>query len=271
MADRQRPRLSLDFLRGFEVAARHLSFTSAARELFVTQSAVSRQIKSLEAQLGVRLFRRLNRRLELTEAGHTLYAAVSAATRLVEQATENLAPARSRPNLTIASAVPFASFFLVPNLGGFTSLHPKCNVRVTATNAPTTADLEASDVGIWYYSQGRQPPGAEPLVDDEVLPVCAPELMHDLQRPLQQISDLAHHVLLRFETLTGGRARVDWVRWLGAMGLGRLQPASTLSFSQYDHAIQAAEGGRGIARKAASRRSANTRWDSRCTIPVRAG
>jgi DNA-binding transcriptional LysR family regulator len=247
MADRQRPRFSLDLLRGFEVAARHLSFTSAAHELFVTQSAISRQIKSLEAQLGVPLFRRLNRRLELTEAGHTLYSAVSAATKLVEQATENLAPARSRPSLTIASAVPFASFCLVPNLGGFTSRYPRCDVRLTATNTPTAADFEAADVGIWYYSQGRQPPSAERLADDDVLPVCAPGLMQDAQRPLEQIGDLAHHVLLRFETRVGGRTRVDWARWLSAMGLGRLQPAGTLSFSHYDHAIRAAESGRGIA------------------------
>jgi DNA-binding transcriptional LysR family regulator len=80
-----------------------------------------------------------------------------------------------------------------------------------------------------------------------VLPVCSPELQHDPQRPLKRMSDLAHHVLLRFETLIGGRARVDWVRWLQAMGLARLQPAGTLSFSHYDHVIRAAETGRGIA------------------------
>jgi len=242
-----RPRISLDMLKGFEAAARRLSFTLAAQELFVTQSAISRQVKTLEDQLGVPLFRRVNRGLQLTEAGQTLYGAVTAASVLIDDATDKLLGAKSRQSLTVAAAVPFASLWLAPRLQRFASMHPHCEIRVVATNNPGEVDPASTDVAIWHFRPGSAPASARRLAADEVLPVCAPALLKDRAKPLRTPADLAHHALLRYETLIGGRRRVDWVRWLQSVGLGKLRPAGACSFSHYDQVIQAALDGGGVA------------------------
>ena len=247
MDKQSRPRISFDMLKGFEAAARRLSFTLAAQELFVTQSAVSRQIKTLEEQLGLPLFRRANRGLELTEAGHTLYSAVAAASRLIDDATDKLLGAKGRPSFTVTTAVPFASFWLVPRLHRYTALHPHCDIRVAATNDPGDIERDGVDVAIWHYRPGSAPSGALCLAADEVLPLCAPALLADRSKPLKTPEDLAHHVLLRFETPIGGKRRIDWVRWLQAMGVGKLRPAGALSFAHYDQVLQAALDGGGVA------------------------
>src|SRR5437762_5361103 len=117
-------RLSLDLLKGFEAAARHLSFTRAAQELFLTQSAVSREIKTLEQQLGQQLFQRVNRGLRLTDAGQTLYRAVAEALLLIEQATRRLASSPTTEALTVTTSVPLASMWLVPKLQRFFERYP---------------------------------------------------------------------------------------------------------------------------------------------------
>ena len=122
-------RLSLDLLKGFEAAARHLSFTRAAQELFLTQSAVSREIKTLEEQLGQPLFDRVNRGLRLTDAGQTLYRAVGEALLLIEQATGRLASTVTTETLTVTTSVPLASMWLVPKLQRFFQRYPDVEVR----------------------------------------------------------------------------------------------------------------------------------------------
>lgn len=133
-------RLSLDLLKGFEAAARHLSFTRAAQELFLTQSAVSREIKTLEQQLGQQLFQRVNRGLRLTDAGQTLYRAVAEALLLIEQATGRLASSPTTETLTVTTSVPLASMWLVPKLPRFFERCPDIDVRIVASNE--TLDLE---------------------------------------------------------------------------------------------------------------------------------
>src|SRR5512136_2856791 len=127
--DRQRmPRLSLDLLRGFRSAARHLSFTHAARELFVTQSAISHQIKTLEEQIGRPLFRRVNRALELTETGTELSLAIDEALTLIGSATQRAAgPSRT---LSVTTTVAMASTWLVPRLPRFAEQHPEVDLRL---------------------------------------------------------------------------------------------------------------------------------------------
>jgi len=120
----RRPRLSLDLLKGFEAAARHLSFTYAARELSLTQSTISREIKTLEDQLGEPLFTRINRGLRLTDAGQVLYRAVGDALTLIDDATDRLAASRGGEMLTVTTSVPLASMWLVPKLQRFVQLHP---------------------------------------------------------------------------------------------------------------------------------------------------
>src|SRR6266436_2402887 len=124
---------SLDLLQGFEAAARHLSFTKAGEELFLTQSAVSRQIKELEDQVGVPLFQRRHRALSLTEAGQQFYAVAAQVITTMRAATERLrSQAGKRRPLSVTTTASFAALWLIPRLAGFTRDHPQVDVRITA-------------------------------------------------------------------------------------------------------------------------------------------
>src|SRR5262245_44710315 len=145
----QKPRLpSLDLLRGFEAAARHLSFTRAAEELHVTQSAVSRQIKTLEEQLGAPLFRRLNRALVLTEEGQVLARAVTAALNGIEAALTRLSTRADDRPITVTTTVSFAALWLVPRLARLRAVQPQTDVRLAATNEMMDFERGEIDVGV---------------------------------------------------------------------------------------------------------------------------
>ena len=133
MAKGSRPLPPLDLLRGFEAAARHLSFTRAAAELFLTQSAVSRQIQALEGFVGVPLFERRHKALALTEAGQGYYRAIAAALDQVREATRKLDEAHRGRVLTVTTTISFASLWLVPRLARFRKQHPQVDVRISAS------------------------------------------------------------------------------------------------------------------------------------------
>src|SRR5262245_34553278 len=140
MDSRRRPRVSLDLLRGFRAAAQHLSFTRAAQELFVTQPAISREIKTLEHQLGQPLFRRVNRTLQLTRAGQQLLRATEEALGLLDGAIERLAsPGKT---LSVTTTTSLASLWLAPRLAHFTRLHPSIDIRIAAVNDMLNQNLE---------------------------------------------------------------------------------------------------------------------------------
>src|SRR5258708_29716371 len=132
MANRTPSLPSLDFFKGFEAAARHLSFTKAAEELFVTQSAVSRQIQALEQRLGVALFLRRNRGLVLTEAGEQLRRAVDSAVRTLHQAVEQVSPGATPKMVPVTSSIAFGSLALIPQLSGFCRPLPVADVRISS-------------------------------------------------------------------------------------------------------------------------------------------
>lgn len=243
---RRRLRLSLDLLKGFEAAAHHLSFTRAAQELSLTQSAVSREIKTLEDQLGQPLFTRTNRGLRLTDAGQMLYRAVGEALTLIGEATDRLAASRGE-TLTVTTSVPLASMWLVPKLWRFLRLHPEVDVRSVAADQRLDLERERLDIAIRWGPPGSIVPGGEPLFDLEIFPVCSPALARDHARPLRSPADLPYHVLLDLETVTTRGPWSDWGPWLGAMKLSDLKPAGTLRFSHYDQVVQAAIDGSGVA------------------------
>ena len=216
-------RLSLDLLKGFEAAARHLSFTRAAQELFLTQSAVSREIKTLEQQLGQPLFERVNRGLRLTDAGQTLYRAVADALLLIEQATGRLASTRTTETLTVTTSVPLASMWLVPRLQRFFELYPNIDVRSVASNETLDLERERLDLAVRWVAPGAVAAGAESPFD------------------------LSRHVILDFDTVTGRGPWSDWQQWLAGMKLMGLKPAGTLRFSHFDQVTQAALNGSGVA------------------------
>ncbi len=143
MERRRQPRLSLDLLRGFRAAARHLSFTRAAQELHVTQSAISREIKTLENQIGRPLFQRVHRALRLTRAGEELYRATDDALALIDAAANRIAGSGSALAVTTTTAL--ASLWLAPRLPRFYHLHPGIDVRITASNDKPDLEREHID------------------------------------------------------------------------------------------------------------------------------
>jgi DNA-binding transcriptional LysR family regulator len=244
MDNRRRPRLSLDLLRGFRVAARHLSFTRAAQELFVTQPAISREIKTLESQLGQPLFRRVNRALQLTEAGQQLYRATDEALGILDAALDRLASSGNAVAFTTTPA--FASAWLVPRLPQFARLHPRFDVRLVASNEMLDLEREQLDLAIRYVPPGADIPKGELLVEYMQFPVCSPAYLREHARDLRTPDDLAKHVLLDFEIVLYGRPWYDWEQWLGAMKIRRTRPAGHFRFSHYDQVIQAALDGSGV-------------------------
>lgn len=234
----------LDFLQGFEAAARTLSFTKAAEELFITQSAVSRQIKSLEENLGVRLFHRRPRTLELTEEGHVLLRAVTGALDLLHGATQELRA--DRDLLTVTTTNGFASLWLIPRLVRFTSRYPDVDVRISATTGMLNLERNRIDLAIRYCRPDLAPPDAVKLFSETTVPVCSPDLTQRADRPLVRPKDLRWHTLLHYDHPGAAGTFMEWGTWLTALGLGDLKPAGALRFNMYDQLVQAAIAGQGV-------------------------
>lgn len=238
---------SIDLLRSFEAAARHLSFTKAAEELFVTQSAVSRQIKTLEEQLSVKLFLRDIRKLNLTEAGQQLHQSVDSVLKHLETTISTLVTADQSRTLGLSTTVSFSALWLIPRLGRFRSLYPLVDVRVSATSEVQDIKRNRLDMAIRYARPETVPAGARILFQEEVFAVCSHSLLCDVERPLREPADLHKHVLLHMDDSCGDWPWYMWSSWLGKMGLPQLRPAGVIRFSQYDQMIQAAIDGQGVA------------------------
>jgi len=233
-------------LEAFEAAARTLSFTKAADELSLTQSAISRQIKSLEEHLEVTLFRRLHRALRLTEEGQTLYQAVG---EVLAQLHEVAGRLRRRPEnrtVVVTTTPGFAGVWLIPRLTTFTVAHPAVDVRISAANAFVNLERDGVDLAIRYKTREGVGEPADRLFGEVIFPVCSPRLLRDAARPLKTPADLRHHTLLHMEPDAAGVLQ-SWSMWLRALKLEGLTPASVLHFSMYDQMIQATMAGQGVA------------------------
>ncbi|HWH84462.1 MAG TPA: transcriptional regulator GcvA [Burkholderiaceae bacterium] len=236
----------LDPLEAFEAAARHLSFTRAADELALTQSAVSRQIAALEAHYGVPLFRRLHRALRLTDEGQRLAQTVGEMLGRLHLVGGELERDRRAKTVVVTTTPGFAGLWLIPRLAGFTASHAEVDVRISAGYALVNLNRDGFDLAIRYQAESEIDAGAELLFGDVVLPVCAPKLLRDPARPLKTPEDLRHQVLLYLDSGPGADMQ-DWPIWLRAMKLEGLKPASVLHFSQFDQLINAAIAGQGVA------------------------
>lgn len=242
------PRLpSLDLLKGFEAAARLLSFTKAGEELYLSQSAVSRQIQELEDQLGVRLFQRRHRALALTEAGQALHAASAQVLATMRAVTDRLRATRGRRMLAVTTTQSFASLWLIPRLSGFTRMHPELDVRISAETRVLDLERDGLDLAIRHGPASLAGTDAVRLFGERVFPVCSPKLMKDSSRPLRAPQDLRHHVLLQYDDPDGRHPWMHWKTWLEIERLTDLRPAGNLVFSGYDQIIPAAIAGYGVA------------------------
>lgn len=234
--------VSLDLLRGFEAAARLLSFTGAATELFLTQSAVSRQVQQLEEQLGVKLFERRTRALELTEAGERYFREVSKALNHLREATA-MVRARSEPAVRVTTTVTFASLWLVPRLTAFQESHAGISVHCVADNAMRELERTSLDVAVRYTTAAMAGPEAVRLFGEHVSPVASPAFLK--KHPVRGVDDLMRLPLLERDD-PGPGAWLSWKAWFKAMQLNPPR-RSGLSFSHYDQIVQAAMAGQGVA------------------------
>ncbi len=234
---------SLNGLRAFEAAARHLSFTNAASELNVTQTAISHQIRRLEEELGIRLFVRQNRALTLTPEARNYLPGVRAAFNDLRLATDRLLCRDNDHVLTVSTLATLTAKWLLPRLSSFQEAHPGIDVRITTSTA--LVDFKSGDVDAAIrYGRGHWPGvRADWLTADELFPVCSPALVQG-SKPLKCPQDLAHHTLLH----SSGGYDDDWRLWLTAAGLPTdISKPPGLTFDLILMTVQAAIDGFGVA------------------------
>jgi LysR family glycine cleavage system transcriptional activator len=228
-------------LRAFEAAARHLSFKRAAAELAVTPTAISHQIRLLEDQIGLRLFKRQPRQVLLTPEGQRLYLVLREGFDAFAKAIASLDARRSRTVVTLSATRAFTARWLVPRAPSFAVANPGMDLRLHAADEPVDLRSGTVDVAI-RYGRGSFPGlKAEELFRDEFAPVASPHL------GLHEPSDLHRQTLIHFEWYRTDRETPIWPRWLARAGLRDLEPAAELTFTDESHAIQAAIAGQGVA------------------------
>jgi LysR family glycine cleavage system transcriptional activator len=235
-------RLPLNALRTFEAAARLGSFLRAAEELNVTPGAVSRQVKALEAELGLRLFERFNRAVRLTAAGEQLAEGARQGFATLQAAVDEAQGARAGP-LAVSVMHSLAARWLVPRVHDFQLKHPDIQVLVAASDLPADLVRDRIDLAIRY---GVGPyPGfhATRLIATRMFPVCSPRLLQT--QSLKHPRDLAHALLLTDVNTTP--TETTWAQWLEAAGAPEVDATRGLQFSNTYLAVEAALAGRGVA------------------------
>lgn len=236
---------SLNAIRAFEAAARHLSFTKAAEELFVTQAAISHQVKSLEIELGQPLFRRYNRRLALTEAGQIYLPPLREALDSMAEATRRLQRTDSSGSLRVSVLASFAAKWLLPRLMDFRRLHPEIDVLVQATDKAVDFSRSQIDVAIRYGFGNYPGHDVAYLMGDDVFPVCSPAL-YEGDPPLRRVEDLARHTLLH-DTTALMDTSMTWSTWLKDVGVKGIDASRGPGFSDSSMLLQAAIDSQGVA------------------------
>jgi LysR family glycine cleavage system transcriptional activator len=232
---------SLNALHAFVVTARTGSVAAAAKELHVTPSAVSHQIKRLEESLGLRLLQRSNKKISLTALGATYHEAVSAAFDAIGAATERLDRQR-KPVVAITTVPPFALKWLVRRLPSFHQKHPEVEVRIGTTYR--LVDLRHGDYDLAVrFGLGKWPGlHARRLMGETVEPVCSPGYLRSAKKPLRVPADVSGHALLSTRIVRG-----DWPIWAEVHGVEPPRTSKRLEFEESFGAIQAAIDGLGVA------------------------
>lgn len=242
---RQRP-LSLGCLRAFEAVARRLNFSEAAEELHVTQSAVSRQIKSLEEELGATLFVRGTRHVELTGSGITLLRVVAPWLDRLDTTVRQVRQARGRRVVQLSTFASFASLWLLPQMEAFQRAHPDLDIRVSATDRLVDLDEPDLDIVLRYCSPQSAPPGAVRLFGEVISPMISARVVDQIRNgespPLEKVADLAHYTLAE-DDHGPSTEFLGWRHWLSCHGEPRLQPRRWLYLNFTHQQVQAALAG----------------------------
>lgn len=232
----------LDAIRGFVAVARRMSITLAAQDLCLTQSAVSRQIQTLEEHLGTPLLIRKHRAIALTDAGNALFHLASPWLDHLAHYRESLQQKDRMRAVTITAPISVTSLWILPRLGAFQEAHPHVDVRVSANNRMLNLKQEGIDFAIRYARQSDVPPDAVRLFDEKVLPVASKQVA---ARAFKNPKALLNEVLLELD-----ERALPWLRWsdwLGATGMAHAKPKAFLHINHYDQLVQAAIGGHGVA------------------------
>jgi len=242
---RSRP-IQAGHLRAFEAVARHLNFRLAAEEMALTQSAVSRQIQALEDDVGVPLFLRHTRAVELTAAGAQLLQAVAQALPRVDAAVRHIRQSAGRRHVSVTTFASFASMWLIPKLEAFQREHPDIDIRVEASDSVSDLEVTDIDVAVRYAPAERMPSGARRLFGESVTPMASPWLLKSGPR-LKKPEDLMQHTLIEAgDAYSPHLEWLTWRRWLDANGLHEAQPKRWLSFNYAYQMVQAALSGQGV-------------------------
>ncbi|MEL6565302.1 MAG: transcriptional regulator GcvA [Pseudomonadota bacterium] len=238
MTDRLPP---LTALRAFDAAARHMSFAKAAEELHVTPAALSFQIKSLEEHLGTQVFRRLNRAVELTEAGHALAPGVADGFQTLATAWRAAERTQDNHTLTVTAGPAFTAKWLAPRLYEFAQAHPDVELRFAASLKMMDLARDGIDVAIRFGYGNEENHYVLPLAEEWVCPVMTPEMAARFPTP----ESLAEAPLVFDDSISFLNPPADWTTWFKVMGIDHA-PTHGPRFSQADHAVDAALAGVGI-------------------------
>jgi len=242
---RSRP-VSAGQLRAFEAVARHLNFRAASEEMALTQSAVSRQIQALEEEVGVSLFLRHTRAVELTSAGTLLLMAVSQALPRIDGAVRQIRQSAGRKSVSLTTFASFASMWLIPRLEQFQRDNPDMDIRIDASDAPLDLEVADVDLALRYGPMGSMPANAVRLFGEQLTPVASPWLLKT-GGALKKPADLAQFALI--EAGDAHRTHLEWLswrRWFDEQQLPKLQAKRWLYFNYAYQMVQAALTGQGV-------------------------
>ena len=235
----------LSALRAFEAAARHMSFSKAADELHVTPAAVSHQIHALEEDLGVRLFHRMNRSIELTASARVLLPGLTEAFAGIQSSVRRLRAHNDTGTLTVTASPSLAAKWLVLRLHRFQEQHPEVDVRISATDAIVDLAKGDFDIAIRYGAGRYSGLEVELLLKNEVFPACSPQLLTN-GPPLRTPADLPAHALIHDQAVERDPLVPTWSMWLKAAGVTNVPAITGLSFNNMHLALDAAISGHGV-------------------------
>jgi DNA-binding transcriptional LysR family regulator len=242
---RTRP-ISAGHLRAFEAVARHLNFRAASEEMALTQSAVSRQIQALEEEVGVSLFLRHTRAVELTGAGAQLLMAVSQSLPRIDNAVRQIRQSAGRRSVALTTFASFASMWLIPRLEQFQRDNPEIDIRIDASDASLDLEVADVDMALRYGPMANMPPHAIRLFGEQLTPVASPWLLKS-GAPLKKAADLTQFALI--EAGDAHQTHLEWLtwrRWFDEHGFPKLQPKRWLYFNYAYQMVQAALTGQGV-------------------------
>jgi LysR family glycine cleavage system transcriptional activator len=251
MSSASRRPLSLSNLRAFEAVARRLSFSDAADELFVTQSAISRQIKSLEDELGAPLLVRGTRHVDLTQSGQILLRAVETSLPRIDASVRQIRETRSRKRVSVTTFASFGSLWLLPRIEAFQREHPDIDIRVSAGDAIADLDDPELDLALRYCSPAQASPGATRMFGEVLTPVVSRSLAEQIRLgqapPLSKPADLMQHTLAEEDDTKTSTEFLSWRRWLTLHNQPNLQPKRWLYLNFTYQQVQSALAGQGVA------------------------